>query len=148
MANTEHGHALVPAVNVAGEAGDVAGLDLDLTRPSIEQLGETSSVISELARPVPEGVHLVSIGASGDLTVPDVRTVVAGADHVTVHLTGLHAHDRLPADPATTREIGLAIAGAPPTCADPTQGLTDVVVSHLIAHGEDSLGLALATRPP
>ena len=33
-----------------------------------------------------------------------------------------HAHDRLPAAPATTREIGLAIAGAPPTCADLAQG--------------------------
>ncbi len=128
-----------------GSAARAVGLDLDLTRPSIEQLGETSSVVAELARPVPEGVHLVSVGASGDVVVPDVRTFVDRADHVTVHLAGPHAHDLLPADPATTREIALAVAGAPPTCAELTRGLTDVVVSHLIAEGEDALGLGLAT---
>jgi len=127
-----------------GSAGGAVGLDLDLTRPSVEQLGETSSVIAELDRPLPPGVHLLSVGASGDLTVPDVHTVVAGADHATVHLTGPHAHDRLPGEPATTREIALAIAGAPPTCAALTVGLTDVVVSHVIAQSEDALGLTLA----
>ncbi len=127
-----------------GSAGRAVGLDLDLTRPSIEQLGETSSVIAEMARPLPPGVHLLSIGASGDLTVPDVHTVVDGADHTTVHLTGPHAHDRLPSDAATTREIALALAGAPPTCADLAQGLADVVVSHVIAESEDALGLTLA----
>lgn len=136
---------LSPAGAALGSAGRAIGLDLDLTRASIEQLGETSTVVAELARPVPLGVHLVSIGASGDLAVPDVRTSVAGAEHVTVHLSGPHAHDRLPADPATTREIALALAGAPPTCADLTRGLADVVVSHVIAEGEDALGLALAT---
>ncbi len=131
-----------------GLAGRAAGLDLDLTRPSVQQLSETSPVVNELARPGPDGVHLLSVGASGDLTVPDVRTNVVGDDHVTVHLAGPHAHDRLPGDPATTREIGLAIAGAKPTCADVTRGLTDVVVSHLIAQGEDALGLALTTPTP
>jgi hypothetical protein len=51
----------------------------------------------------------------------------------------------LPSDPATTREIALALAGAPPTCADLAEGLADVVVSHVIAESEDALGLAMAT---
>ena len=131
-----------------GAEAQAAGVDLDLTRPAIAQLGQTSPVASELARPVPPGVHLVSVGASGDLTVPDVRTVAAGADHVTVHLSGPHAHDRLPAATATRREIGLAIAGSPPTCADLLGGLTDVVTSHLIAQAEDTLGLTLAGLAP
>jgi hypothetical protein len=135
-----------PQGRLLGAAAGSAGLDLGSA--SVAQLAETSSVISGLAGPVPDDVHLVSIGASGDLTVPDVRTVVPGSAHATVHLTGPHAHDHLPADPATTRELGLALAGKPPTCPSVAQGLTDLVSSHLIARAEDSLGLVLATQVP
>jgi hypothetical protein len=92
-------------------------------------------------------VHLLSIGASGDLAVPAVRTDVTGGDHVVVHLGGIHAHEQLPAAPATTRELRLALAGLPPTCADLLQGVADVVSAHTLARAEDAIGLVLASAP-
>jgi len=131
-------------LSLLAEAG---GLGLDPAAPSIAQLSETSEITAELARPLPPGVRLLSVGASGDLTVPAVRTATPGADEVVIHLGGIHAHDELPAAPATTREIGLAIAGLAPTCADLAQGVADVVTGHVIARAEDAIGLALATGP-
>ena len=136
-----------PLGAVADRLAESVGVDVDPAAVSIAQLSQTSDVVSELARPVPPGVHLVAIGASGDLTVPAVRTGATGGDAVVVHLTGLHAHDRLPGAPATTREIALARAGRPPTCQALAEGLSDVLASHLITRAEDALGLVLAGHP-
>ena len=136
-----------PSAALVGRLGEAGGLTLDPAGTSIAQLSQTSDVTAELARPVPPGVHLLSIGASGDLTVPAVRTEAAGADSAVVHLGGVGAHDQLPADPATTREIGLALAGRPPTCTGLVQGASDVLTSHLITRAEGGLGLALAGHP-
>jgi hypothetical protein len=136
-----------PTGSLVGRVGEAAGVDLDPAGLSIAQLSQTSEVSAELARPVPAGVRLLSIGASGDLTVPAVRTEAPGADSVVVHLGGLHAHDQLPRDPATTREIGLALAGRAPTCSGLVQGVSDVVTSHVITRAEDGVGLALAGHP-
>ena len=131
---------LFSSVAVAG------GLKLDPSAPAIAQLSETSSVAAELARPIPEGVHLLSIGASGDLTVAAIRTQTPGADQALIHLTGVHAHDELPASAATTREIALARAGLRPSCVAMAQGFADVVTAHTIARAEDALGLAIASN--
>ena len=136
-----------PTGEVLRFLAEAGGLGLDPAGPSIGQLSETSSVAAELARPIPPGVHLLSIGASGDLTVPAVRTQTPGADQVIIHLGGAHAHDQLPAAPATTRELSLAIAGLHPTCADLIQGIGDVVAAHTIARTEDTIGLTLALAP-
>ena len=85
---------------------------------------ETSSVVGELRPPgARPACTCVSIGASGDLIVPDVRTVVAGRRprhrpprRARTPTTGC------PADPATTREIGLAVAGAAPDLRRPGPG--------------------------
>jgi hypothetical protein len=136
-----------PAAALVGRLGEAGGVELDPAGRSIAQLSQTSDVTAELARTVPPGVHLLSIGASGDLTVPAVRTEVGGSDSVVVHLGGRRAHDQLPDDRATTREIGLALAGRPPTCTGLVQGVSDVLTSHLITKAEDGLGLVLAGHP-
>jgi hypothetical protein len=129
---------------VVDAVADRLGVGLDLNGPSIAQLSRSSSVIQEVTRPVPPGVHLRSIGASSDLVVPAVRTPADGAVSAIVHLSGPDAHDHLPRDPATTREIGLALAGLPPTCTGLVQGVGDVVTSHVVARAEAQLGLALS----
>jgi len=117
---------------------------LDLEGSSLAQLSQVSGVTAELSKPVPPGVRLVSIGASGDLTVPWVRTVTPGAASVLVDLAGPSAHDRLPGAAATTRAIALALAGRPPPCLGLAAGVRGVVTSHLVAEDEDAFGLTMA----
>jgi Peptidase family M23/PGAP1-like protein len=126
-----------------------SGLGLDPDGVSEAELSQVSMVASQLSRPVPTGVRVLSIGASGDLTVPWVRTLAGGATSVLVDLEGPSAHDRLPAAPATTRAIALALAGRAPACVALSTGVREVVTSHLAAQTEDALGLslALATLP-
>ncbi len=115
------------------------------TAPSLAQLSETSPIVAELGRPVPAGIHLLSIGASGDLTVPWVRTPTPGATTVLVApgrvrapttpcpaTAGHHPGDRPGPGRAARRP---ASAWSPSACAD-------VVTSHLVAQAEDALGLA------
>ena len=52
---------------------------LDPDSTSLAQLSETSDVAQELRQRLPAGVHLLSIGASGDPVVPWVRTRTPGA---------------------------------------------------------------------
>lgn len=136
-----------PTATLVGRLGEAGGVALDPAGRSIAQLSQTSDVTAELARPLPPGVHLLSIAASGDLTVPAVRAEAAGADSAVVHLAGVGAHDQLPADPAATREIALALAGRRPTCSGLVQGVSDVLTSHLITRAEGGLGLALVGHP-
>ena len=123
------------------------GLPFDPARPALGQLAETSSVVDHLAaHPPPPGVRVTSVAARGDLTVPAPRTRVAGGPPpVVVDLVGPTAHDRLPGDPRTTREIALAVAGWPPTCRSPAAEVADEVVGGAVSWGEDALGAALAT---
>lgn len=112
--------------------------------PAIADLSQTSDVVARLAEPVPSATRVLSIGASGDLTVPAVRTSVPGATNVVVHLGGLHAHDQLPSSPAVTREVALALAGAAPNCTTLAQAASDLVASHAIAQSETLVGLGAA----
>jgi hypothetical protein len=61
-----------------------------------------------------------------------------------VPLSGVRAHDRLPGSPAATREIALAVAGAPPTCRTLTEVAADAIVAQRIARLEAEAGLIVA----
>jgi murein DD-endopeptidase MepM/ murein hydrolase activator NlpD len=121
------------------------GLDLDAGLPAGIALAPTSPLIADLQEmPVPASVKLVSIGARGDVVVPSGWTGVTGAPSTVVPVTGPRAHDRLPGAPEATREIGLAIAGRPPTCRSLGGLLVDLAVSEGIVQGEAAAGLGVA----
>jgi hypothetical protein len=123
-------------------------LDLGL-RPdaaSIQQLSETSELMAILdGAAVPASVRVLTIGARGDLIVPAGHTRLPGAAHHVVDLTGRDAHTRLPGDDATTREIGLGLAGMAPTCEGAWDTLGDLVLSEGISWSEDALALSALT---
>jgi hypothetical protein len=73
--------------------------------------------------------------------VPALHSSLPGATNVLVPLGGTDAHTRLSGDPATTREVALALAGRGPTCRDVGPGL---VRAALTAEAEDSIGAGLA----
>jgi hypothetical protein len=114
--------------------------DLDPARAAVAQLAEGSPLQVDLAeRSLPAGVRAVSVAARGDLVVTSPRTRLPGAASASVPLVGLHAHDELPAAPATTREVALAVAGAPPTCRGVAGRIADLVVGEGIATATDAL---------
>lgn len=121
----------------------VTGLDLDPDSPSIAQLSEVSELTNAMAEVrLPSTVRFTSIGARGDLVVAAPRTVAPGARHAIVPLAGPTAHDSLPSASQTTREVGLALAGMPPTCVEFGSAVADFVVGDLVSTAEDSIGLA------
>jgi hypothetical protein len=152
---TPHGGADL-ATAARALAGTAAGRDVLLTfehlfgvdadAESGRQLSELSGVIQRLDdHPVPAGLRAVSIGARGDPVVPLPRTRLEGAPEVVVPLDGLRAHDRLPGDRRTTRELALAVAGLPPTCTGWGEAVVDEVVGSAIAEAEDVASGALWT---
>ncbi len=151
---TPHGGAdLATAVHAWGSTesgGDVldafavaTGQELDDDASSVTQLGETSELVAELAEhPVPDTVTGVSIAARGDLVVPTPRTRAPGMVEVVVPATGRDAHSDLPGSDAATRELGLAIAGLPPTCQAFGEALLDQGVGEGISLVQDLAGAA------
>lgn len=116
--------------------------------PAVAQLSEASGVVAGLrASPPPAHVRFVSIGARGDIVVPNERTVVADRPHVVVPLVGLAAHSDLPGSPAATREVALAVGGRAPTCASVGDALIDLVASQAITTSIDSYGLSRLVAP-
>jgi hypothetical protein len=127
---------------------EAAGLPVSGSSSAMAQLSETSAVSASPGgagggTTLPPGVRFTSVAARGDLVVPMPRTQAPGAATATVSLVGISAHDDLPGAPATTREIGLAVAGLPPTCRSRADSIADVVVGHSVAGAQDSLGAAL-----
>ena len=129
---------------------DLGRLSLDPDSTSLAQLSETSDLSQELRQPLPAGLHVLSIGASGDPVVPWVRTPTPGASTALIPMNGFDTHSALPGSAAVTREIALARAGMGTTCVGLAQGLAMVVTSHLVAQSEDALGadLTLAAAGP
>jgi murein DD-endopeptidase MepM/ murein hydrolase activator NlpD/pimeloyl-ACP methyl ester carboxylesterase len=118
------------------------GVDADAD--SVAQMSELSDVVQRLDdHPVPPELHALSVGARGDLVVPLPRTALEGAPEAVVPLDGVHAHDDLPGDARTTRELALALAGAPPTCVGLGAALVDEGAGQAIAQAEDLAGGAL-----
>ena len=105
--------------------------------PSLAQLSTRSDLIHFLDQhPLAAGLHALSVAARGDPIVPVPRARLAGAPEVIVPLAGLQAHDELPGSPAATRELGLALAGAPPTCESLGDALVDQLVGVTISRLE------------
>ena len=127
-----------------GVINDVAGSAIELDSPAVHQLAVGSGLTDRLARSrVPEGVRLTSVGARGDLVVASNRSQLDGAANITVPLVGLHAHEQLPGDPATNREIALAIAGSPPTCESNRDIVLDVLSGRLVSETEQLMAAGL-----
>ena len=157
LGTPHQGADLATAVDAAGtdpaaataldRARTALGVELDPALPAAGQLSEVSPVIEHLAtHEVPPGVRFTSIAARGDLVVTSGRTLAPGARHAIVPLDGGDAHDHLPASPAATREVLLALAGRPPTCRSLHDAVVDVAVGDGIGLVEDSLGaIALGT---
>ena len=151
---TPHGGAdLATAVHAVGSTstgGDLFDLvadatdqELDDDATSIGQLGETSDLVRDLAaHPVPVEVTGVSIAARGDVVVPVPRSRASGMTEVVVSATGTGAHSDLPSTDAATRELGLALAGLPPTCETFRDALLDQGVGEGISLLEDAVGAA------
>lgn len=102
---------------LGGALADVSGGAVDPRAPAVAQLAAGSAFLGDPDRGAPPGVRMTSLAASGDLVVPGLSSVVAGATSVLVPLVGPAAHQRLPGSAEVHRELVLALAGAGPTCA-------------------------------
>jgi hypothetical protein len=120
--------------------------DLHPDAASERQLSEVSDLIQYLdEHPVAPGLRAVSIAARGDMVVPVPRARLEGAPEVIVPLVGPSAHDQLPGSAAATRELALALTGAPPTCTSFGSALLDQAVGGAISQVESSAGAGLWT---
>lgn len=121
--------------------GPAVGFDVPIDSPAMHQLGETSELLDALRRDgVPDGVDFRTVGARGDLVVTADKTRVSGHPSIVLHPKGLDAHARLPGFSGTTRELQLALAGAPPGC----RGLLDRAYDSAVPEGI-SYGVSLLT---
>lgn len=94
---------------------------LDTSATALAQLASGSSFIGERAGEAAPPAHITlrSIAASSDPMVPAASARWAAAANVVVDLDGPPTpldHSRVTSDPATTRELALAVAGLPPGC--------------------------------
>lgn len=111
-------------------ADELTGRPLDPDTTTVADLAEGSALLDGPAgRPPPAGPHYLAIGGRGDLVVAAARTAIPGAHHVVVGTTGFTAHDRLPGDPETTRELALGLARLPPGCRGAVAATLDAVWS-------------------
>ncbi len=111
-------------------------LGLAIGAPALAQIAVGSPLLEALAAAgLPPGVAVLSIAARADLVVPARRSELPGAANVVVSVPGWSDHADLPAAGATTREVALAIAGAPPSCEGLVDRLTDAVVAGAVAVG-------------
>ena len=145
------------AASLAGPVGrwflspiaDLTDGGVDPGAPSVVQMASASSLMLELGRDgVPEGVDLRTIGATGDVVVPGDRTTVDGVPAAMIGLAGAHAHDALPGDPATTRELALAVAGEPPGCRGFVASVTDAFLPEAIGFAQNAALLGAVAALP
>jgi hypothetical protein len=144
------------AAALAGEPLGVRGLralrarlDLPfaLDARSVVQISELSPLIERLqAASRPPGVRLLSIGGRGDAVVPATHTSFWDAPNPIVDLVGPDVHTRIPGADATTRELGLALSGLPPTCEELAGVVADTAVAEGLSWSQDLLGFALWQR--
>lgn len=138
VGDTAAGEAALAGVHAALPA------QIDPAGKSVSQMAEYSEFIRRLnRRPLPSGLKATSIGARGDLVVPASRTLLAGAENVTVSVPGaLNDHGGLPGSPQAQREIALGLAGMAPTCQSFGDAMADAAVSGMIYATESTLGEA------
>jgi hypothetical protein len=134
---------LVPpaAVGIDRLAG-MAGLDADTL--SAEQLSAMGDLVHELAgTPLPPGVDAVSISGRTDVVVPPQSAALDGARSAVIPTWSPSAHIDLPGDARTTRELALALAGAPPTCVGLARAILDQAAGQAITEVEDEVARRL-----
>jgi hypothetical protein len=141
--SSEAGAALLERVATA------SGVELDPGSAAARQLVPTSSVVRHLADVAPPpSVWFTSVGVRGDLVVAANRAAPSRGGPETHHtilpLGGPRAHDQVTGDPATTREIALAVAGLPPTCRGLVQVATDLVVAESVSLAEATVAVPAA----
>ncbi len=115
---------------------------------SVADLAPGSELLSRLADAGPPGppTRVVAVGARTDLVVPPPGARWPGVPSTTVDValrTPL-AHGALPGSPAATREVALAVAGAPPTCRSDAETLVDVAFGTAVQAGTYGVGAAAA----
>ena len=139
--------ALGRPVDLMPEAVVRAVSGQDPSAISVRQLNEVSDFIDELDELVlPPALRRVSIAARGDLVVAVPRTVEDQWPSAVVALGGLDAHDRLPGAEATTREIALALAGRPPTCASTEETVTDAISGETVSLATDLIAASMLAK--
>ena len=120
----------------------VAAVPISPDDVAVQQLVPGSSLLRDLAaRPLPQGVRVVSVAARSDLIVPSGRAHLDGASNVIVTAGGVAAHDQLPGSAAAAREIGLAIAGLPPSCETAANAVVDAMTGEVISNFEHALAV-------
>lgn len=133
---------------LAVEAAALTSRDVVPASRSVADLAPGSAFLTRLAamRPPDPPIRIAAIGARTDVIVPASRARWPGAPSTTVDVEGAGAlaHDALPRSPAATREVALAIAGAPPTCRSPADALVDAAVSLAVQAGTYGLGVTAA----
>jgi len=137
------GHTTVGQVALAGTHALLPD-KIDPAGMSVTQMAEESEFLRGLnRRPLPAGLKVTSIGAREDLAVPAGRTLLAGANNVTVSAPShVNDHGNLPGAPEAQREIALGVAGMTPTCQSFGDAMADAAVSGFIYAGESTLGEA------
>ncbi len=137
------GHTTVGQVAMAG-AHVLLPDKIDPAGMSVTQMAEESDFLRGLnRRPLPAGLKVTSIGAREDLAVPAGRTLLAGANNVTVSAPShFNDHGNLPGSPEAQREIALGVAGMTPTCQSFGDAMADAAVSGFIYAGESTAGEA------
>jgi len=141
LAASVSGLADDPVAGLALEAlQDVVGTGIEPDATAVGQLapGSTAMVGYEHL-PWPAGPTLLSIAAWADVAVPAGRAEIDGATNVVVGVPGLDDHGRLPASPAATLEVALALAGLPPTCTTAVAALSGSVLAGVLDGSEQAL---------
>lgn len=127
---------------VLGQVGERTPLDPLAT--DVGQLAEGSDVVEELADArLPDGIGAVSISGRSDVVVTPAHSRFEGARSVVIPGWDPRAHAQLPSDPQTTRELLLALAGAPPGCRSLVDAILDQAVGAGVSEVEDAVGRAL-----
>jgi len=113
--------------------------------PAARDLRPTSAFMRDYhAHDLPEGVDVTVVAGRTDPVVPTPDTRLAGATRVVVDSGAAphEAHERLPGQASTTREIGLALAGLDPTCRGLADALVDWGVGTAFAYTTNRLAMA------
>ena len=121
---------------------------LDPASRSVADLAPGSRVLTRLAAAGPPRppTRVVAVGARTDLVVPPPTARWPGVPSTTVDVAfhGPTTHGALPGSLAATREVALAVGGAPPTCRSHADALADAAVGLAVRAGTVGLGAATA----
>ncbi len=153
---TPHGGADLAAVarlSSATAAGRILAEGMALTPAglapasrSVADLAPGSRMLARLAASPPPGppTRVAAVGARTDLVVPPPDARWPGVPSTTVDLpfADPRTHGQLPGSAAATREVALAVGGAPPTCRSQREALGDAAFGFGVRTGTYGIGAA------